>query len=146
MSYFQIHDIKDNKVLNEFVHRKILSVPGLSIIEGKVFKKKSKLDVLIQDLGYYGPVIDLVIRGTVNHMVIYEFNKDHKKITAENAGLYTLLKKYLLTDSNIWNVVINWFQCESAVTDYEISLRNFRIDILNSWVALIVQRPQNRVR
>ena len=79
-------------------------------------------------------------------MVIYEFNKDHKKITAENAGLYTLLKKYLLTDSNIWNVVINWFQCESAVTDYEVSLRNFRIDILNSWVALIVQRPQNRVR
>ena len=41
MSYFQIHDIKDNKVLNEFVHRKILSVPGLSIIEGKVFKKKA---------------------------------------------------------------------------------------------------------
>ena len=145
-NFANIYDIKKNATLEKFAYRSILSTPGTAIHDGKVFKKKEKLDNLVSRIGYYGPILDLMIRGTVNHLVITEFSKDVRTVTAPvNGNLFQLLKKYFFNDEILWNGIKCWFQYDKIVEDYEINFRNFRCELCNSHLFTITSRPQNKV-
>jgi hypothetical protein len=146
MEYFNVNAIKENKFLECFVNRSLLTIPGSSAIDGKMFKKQNKLQHLISKVGFYGPILDLCIRGSINHILIYEFNKDVKKITQIQSGaLYNLLRKHFVTDDVLWGAIQAWFSYEKVVYDYEVALRNFRSDLVNQWLSTILTRPSNRV-
>jgi hypothetical protein len=146
MKYFTIEDIRTNPTLYKFFNRSILSPPGIPIHEGKIFKKKDKLLNLVNRCGHFGPVLDLAIRGTVNHLVVTEFFKDVKAVTYPESGdLFLLLKKHFLKEDALWNSIILWFECDKAVEDFETNFRNFRSDLCNSQLSLIVSRPQNKI-
>jgi len=145
-SFFNISEIRTNPTLDQFTCRSILSTPGTAIHDGKVLKKKEKLNKLITAIGYFGPVLDLIIRGTINHLVVYEFSKDIRAITSPgNGDLYCLLKKYFCNDQQLWNGIICWFKNKKAVEDYEVNYRNFRYEVLNSHKETILLRPQTKV-
>ena len=145
-NYLNVNELRGNPLLEQFANRSILCPPGFSIIDGKVLKKKEKLQVLVKNIGYYGPILDLLIRGTVNHLVVYCFSKDVRIITSpENGDLWCLLSKYFEQDTTIWNGIKAWFKNVKMVEDYETNFRNFRCDLLNSQVSTIVLRPQNKV-
>lgn len=101
---------------------------------------------LVSRVGYYGPILDLAIRGTVNHLVITEFIKDVRAVTVPEVGtLFQLLKKYFVNDEVLWNGIKCWFKYNKAVEDYEINFRNFRSEVCNSQLSTILNRPQNKV-
>lgn len=146
-NYFSIADIHSNATLEAFAYRSSLSTPCNAIHDGKVLKKKNKLQTLINHVGYYGPILDLVIRSTVNHLVITEFTKEARVVTnPENGDLLQLLKKYFSNDPILWQGIKCWFKYSKAVEDYEINFRNFRCEVCNSFASTISLRPQNKVR
>ena len=145
-SFFSVNGIKGNPILERFAKYSILSPPGTSITDGKVLKKKDKLTVLLKNVGHYGPILDLLIRGTVTHLVVHCFSKDVRSITSpDNGDLWCLLAKYFKEETKIWDGVKAWFKNGKMVEDYETSFRHFRCELLNSQLSTIVLRPQNKV-
>ena len=145
-NYFKINEIRKNALFESFAYRTLHSTPGTGIHDGKVLKKKDKMNNLILHVGYYGPILDLMIRGTVTHLVINEFSKDVRAVTSEQTGdLFILLKNNFCNDNVIWECINNWFKHKKSVEDYEVNFRNFRCELLNSQLSTILLRPQNKV-
>ena len=69
-----------NTVQNDFVNISCWSKPLSNIVEGKVFKKGNKLVTLVS------PIIDLVIRGTIPHMVVLNIGENISCITNKQNG------------------------------------------------------------
>ena len=145
-NYFKITQIRKNDIFDIFSHKSILCTPGTGIHDGKVLKKMGKLEYIVTHIGFYGPIIDLMIRSTVNHLVITEFSKDVRAVTAiDNGDLFLLMKKFFSENDELWNAIKNWFKYNKAIEDYEVGFRNFRCEILNAQLSTILLRPQNRV-
>ena len=144
-NYCKITEIRKNPLFESFVYRTLHSTPGTGIHDGKILKKKDKLKNLIDDVGYWGPILDLIIRGTINHLVINEFSNDVRAVTDVNGSLYILLMNYFSKDKTLWEGILNWFKHRKSVEDYEINFRNFRCELLNSQLSTILSRPQSKV-
>ena len=65
-----VTDYNSHPEINHFVNIYCWSKPLSNIVEGKVFKKGNKLLTLVSQCGRYSPIIDLVIRGTILHMIV----------------------------------------------------------------------------
>ena len=144
MNYLKLNQLNTVPELEDFAKRKVFCIPGYNITENKVMKKQSKLEMLIRNGGFFLPIMDLVIRGTVNHMVVTNFSKDVTQVSdPEDGKLYDFLKKNF-KDPQLLMTIKSWFKSNKAVEDYETNFRNFRCEVLNSQALTIVSRPQNK--
>ena len=64
-----VTDYNSHSKIKHFVNTYCWSKPLSNIVDGKVFKKGNKLLTLVSQCGRDGPIIDLVIRGTILHMI-----------------------------------------------------------------------------
>lgn len=123
------------------------STPGVNVLQGKIHKKKSKLTGLINDLGEYGPILDLVIRSTIPEMIVLKFSVNPGQITEVNNGHLhrSLLKKIRQLQSNeteiFTDLIGRWFSNKLNVRDYNTAYREKRSEILQNQVSHLVYCP-----
>ena len=144
MNYLKSNQLNAVPELEDFVKRKVLFTPGYNITENKVMKKQNKLELLIKKGGFYLPIMDLAIRGTVSHMVVTNFSKDIKEISDPEYGALRAFLKKSFQDNRLLTAINSWFDSNKAVEDYETNFRNFRCEVLNSQLLTIASRPQNK--
>lgn len=137
--------IQEHKDINEFVSFVCWFTPGLNILYDKNMKRKSKLEKLIIDTGYFGPLMDVVIRGTVNHMLVLNYAEDTKAITNSNSGF---LKQFLLVHfktNDLSETISAWMKNKVCNLDYENLYRHKRSEIIISQIRFLTQNPRNFV-
>lgn len=128
------------------------STPGVSVLHGKVHKRREKQADLIHALGSYGPILDIIIRSTVPEMVILQFAKSPVKITAPCGPLKQSLIGKLKSqqfkaqdtsrETELFTDLINdWFSFKTNVKDYNTAYREKRVELLNSQVSHLLYCP-----
>ena len=121
-------DVEDHSEIRAFVVSS-WTTPGKTILENKVMKKGTKLQALIDECGYYGPIMDILIRGVIPYVMILYFGENTNAIT----GKY--LKEFLFghfKEPEMRDVIENWFKNESNVRDFSTAYRNYRADHISS--------------
>ena len=121
------------------------STPGLNILHDKCMKRKEKLQKIITDAGYFGPMMDVVIRGTINYVLVCYYGKETKFITSlKNGYLLLYLHEHFHTDVLIGT--INKLLVDSQfLNDYEHRYRHKRSELVQSQLSFLSQNPQNIV-
>ena len=87
-----VTDYNSHPEIKHFVNIYCWSKPLSNIVEGKVFKKGNKLLTLVSQCGRYGPIIDLVIRGTIPHMIVLNIGENTSCITDKQNGCFKVFQ------------------------------------------------------
>jgi hypothetical protein len=135
--------VEENPEINKFVLFTCWAPPGLSILNGKCMKRKDKLKKLVDTTGYFGPIMDVVIRGTIPHILVCHFAEDTKTITNTKSGY---LKAFLHNHfkSSVLMETINYWM-DLFIADYECGYRHKRSDLINSQINVFALNPRNLV-
>ena len=92
-----ITDYKCHPEIKSFVENYCWSSPLTKCIERNVLKKGNKLQTLVSCCGPYGPIIDLVIRATIPHMLVLYIGESTSSISStdgKTGKLKTLLERH----------------------------------------------------
>lgn len=139
-------DFKEHFELNKFVSS-TWSTPGLNILNDKCMKRKDKLQQLLKETGYFGPILDQAIRGTVSHLLVCNFEKGTKEITnLEDGYLKRFLRKHFQTSELMETIGKLFSKNPQWILDYEYSYRHKRSAIIQSQITFLTTNPQNLVR
>lgn len=132
--------------VKRFVLFSVWTTPGLHILKNKCMKRKEKLKKLFSDTGFYGPIMDVAIRGTISHLMVCNYEKDTKTITDLKEGY---LKKFLLKHfecDKLLDTIENLFTKNPQwIIDYENCYRHQRSAIIQSQIMFLTQNPHNLV-
>ena len=153
------NDIIEVPALYSFVLNQCWSTPGTLCIEQRKFKKTKSLDNLINEFGYYGPILDMVIRSTATTILIQNFGADTKSITGNQRIKGTvqgsILKRFITKICNDYKSIDSkddlsesiekWFSNKVFIEDYETLYRNTRASILNSQIVTLRNGPHKIV-
>lgn len=133
--------IEELPQLNDFVSYSCWSTPGLNIMQSKLFKRNTKLTQLIHELGYNGPITDVVLRGTVSHMLVCNYEEDTRSI----CGIMIEFVNDHLKNDSLSKVITSWGSNNTFTQDFEISYRQKRSELISYQVAFLTQNPRNLV-
>ena len=128
--------------LYNFVWYSCQATPGLSTIHDKCLKRKRKLERLVEKTGYWGPILDLAIRGTVHLMLSRHFGQDVKNVVL-NPVLQLLMDTF--RDEDLIITTKLWFKNTCYVKDYVIAYRCRRSEIISSQISFLTLNPSNIV-
>lgn len=134
-------NVEDHDEIREFVLYSCWCTPGLNILYDKSIKKTVKHSMLVEEAGIFGPMIDMVIRGSIPHVLVKYFSKDTKAISECSKGS---LKTFLLSHfkcSTILSTIELWFKNLKCVRDYEHAFRSKRSELLSNQIFMLKQRP-----
>lgn len=134
-------DINEHKELRRFAFFICWSTPGLNSLHDKCMKRTTKLKRVFESTGYFGPIVDLAIRGTVSHMLVCHYGEHTRSICS-------ILKEFLLkhiTDIELKTYINSLLQNEYYIMDYEHSYRHKRSNLINSQIMFLVQNPRSLV-
>lgn len=134
-------NIEDHVEINEFVLYSCWSIPGLNILHDKCMKRQDKRRMLHQKAGEYGPIMDMVIRGTVYHMLIFHFDEHTRKI----GKLMLDFTKSHFRDQKIVHTIDNWSKTPGSLADYEGGYRHKRAELISTQISFLVNNPRNLV-
>lgn len=134
--------IADHEEINNFVYYNCWNTPGIHILRDKNMKRKATVVTLVEELGYFGPLIDLVIRGTVNHMLICNFAEETKKVTKE--FLKGFLQKFFKCPK-LRQTIDKWMSTTKFNSDYEHLYRHKRSELINCQIWFLTQNPRKAV-
>lgn len=121
-------------------------VVQLSIVHDKCMKRKNKLHLLINNIGYFGPIVDLIIRGTINCMLSRHFAEDTKNVCGTNT--LGRLYKFLLDNfrgKEIVDAIKSWMRDSRCTADYECAYRCKRNELINAQITFLTLNPGNLV-
>lgn len=138
--------ISAHQEIEEFVTYECWCTPGLTIVHDKCMKRKKKLESLLANTGYWGPLMDLVIRATVSHMLVLHLAEDTKSVCGIDmqCRLHSFLKKYF-TSIDLLATINKWMGLQSCVVDYEIAYRQKRNELIAAQVIFLINNPTNVV-
>lgn len=133
--------------IKKFVLFSVWNTPGLDIMKDKCMKRKDKLVKLVIDTGFYGPIMDVAIRGTVNHILVCYYGSDTKFVTDVGEGhLRKFLQKHFHSVALLEAIDALYRKNPQWILDYEYSYRHKRSSIVQSQILFLTQNPQNTVR
>ena len=136
--------IKD-PTLKKFVEETVMTAPGQNLFYGKSFARNEKLKYCIEVLGKDGPLIDLILRGTIPHMLVWNMGEETRNIT--RTALKDFVDEHISQKSPSLKIVLDkWFQETKFIRDYEDQFRNFRNEMLSSFLDTMISNPRNLVR
>lgn len=141
----------DNSVLVSMVREGFeWSTPGMNVLHKKVVKKMVKRARLIKDLGYYGPIIDLIIRSTIPEMIVMNFSKNPVEIVQGQGELYSTLirriKAHGGAEADAFIEVIDlWFGQDEYLFDYRTAYREKRMELITNQLATLQLNPSTVV-
>lgn len=131
--------------IRNFVNFIAWARPGANILKGKCMKRKDKLSKLLNETGQYGPMMDLVIRCCVNHLLVCSYWKDTKAITTVVGGdLPKLLFKHFKNEELV-ETIQALMKKTKLLFDFEYCYRHQRNDLVHSQLTFLLQNPQNLV-
>lgn len=140
-----LDDVTKSTELHKFAFYVCWCTPGMNLLYSKNMKKTQKLRKLVNTVGYYGPMLDVVIRGTIPHVMVLNFSSETKQITEQKEGiLRKFLDKYF-QESDLIKAISNWFKISGNLLDYETSYRTTRCQLLNSQICFLNSNPLNSV-
>ncbi len=134
--------IEDHPEINNFVLYNCWNTPGLHILRDKNMKRKATIVMLVEELGYFGPIMDLVIRGTVYHMLVCNFAAETKTVTTD--CLDGFLDKYF-NCPKLKKTIAKWLNNHKFHSDYEHLYRHKRSEQINAQVWFLTQNPHKAV-
>ena len=137
-------DYKENKEIKRFVEMIAWSSPGKHILDGKVMKKGDKLKMLIKLCGYFGPMIDLIIRGCIPYLMIMHF-QDHTITFTANNGVISSFLKSNFKDDALLMTIDRWLNNPSLRKDFDTTYRNTRHEYLTTQLETLTMQPYIRV-
>ena len=138
-----ITDYKCHPEMKSFVEIYCWSSPLKMCIERNVLKKGTKLQNIVSCCGPYGPIIDLVIRATIPHMLVLYIGESTSSITStdgKTGKLKTFLERHF-KDQVILDTITKWFQTIGNASDYSNAYRQYRQAILVSQFQKLVCQP-----
>ena len=128
--------IGEHEEINDFVLYDCWNKPGVHILVDKNMKRKTT--VVAEELGFFGPIMDLLIRGTVNHMLVVNFATETKKVTKE--CLRGFLRKFF-QDPRLRQCIDKWMNTSKFHSDYENVYRHKRSELINSQIWILKWGP-----
>ena len=136
-----VTDYNSHPEIKHFVNIYCWSKPLSNIVEGKVFKKGNKLLTLVSQCGRYGPIIDLVIRGTIPHMIVLNIGENTSCITDKQNGCLKIFLEGHFKDKDLIDTITKWFQFSGNVRDYDTAYRHYRQTLLVSQLDKLLWQP-----
>ena len=145
MLEFPIETIDYHPEIVEFVNHQCNSSPGTNILHDRNMKRRDTKVKLVQELGACGPIMDLVIRGTVNHMLAENFAEETKQVTSDNKGsLKGFLLRHFKTDE-LRETIEKWMKSARCNSDYQHLYRHKRAELINNQIWFLSQSPYKLV-
>lgn len=143
MMYFE--SIDEHPEINNFVRYECNSSPGMNILHDKNMKRKETIQKLVFQLGECGPIMDLVIRGTIYHMLVENFAEETKLVTSDNKGsLKVFLLKHFKSEE-LQQTIEKWMKSTRWNSDYQHLYRHKRAEIINNQIWFLSQNPSKSV-
>ena len=140
-----INTIDDHPEIEDFVLHQCNSSPGTTILRERNMKRRETKVKLVQELGDYGPIMDLVIRGTIFHMLVENFAEETKQVTSDNKGsLKVFLLKHFKSDE-LRETVERWMKSARCNSDYQHLYRHKRAELVNNQIWFLSQNPSRSV-
>ena len=119
--------------------------PNHGFLDQVVLARGSKKDILIEQVGDSGLIIDVILRASIAQMIVLYFGADASQIIKNKKYLRKHTESFT-EDNQIINQIAKWFACTKATTDFVAQYRSFRMSLLTSQMFTLLNAPKTLVR